>query len=208
MIPDGIECEHLAKAVAEIEQDGVPKSRESVHYDYVFSGKKYPPKYVISLAAKYAFGKELRFNEFNAVAAKDYLLARGEKIIDRRQQTLPNVVDKNDESAYPEGAKRFKMHQRRERDSSIAVKAKKIRLAETGKLKCEACGFDFAETYGPLGEGFAEAHHTIPVSELDGGQKTKVGDLAIVCSNCHRMLHRQKSNLTILELQALMDFDK
>jgi predicted HNH restriction endonuclease len=28
------------------------------------------------------------------------------------------------------------------------------------------CGFDFKDKYGELGEGFAECHHTIPVSEL------------------------------------------
>ncbi|EOW9267990.1 HNH endonuclease [Vibrio cholerae] len=37
-----------------------------------------------------------------------------------------------------------------------------------------------------------EAHHIIPLSELCSvdGSKTRLEDLAIVCSNCHRMLHR------------------
>src|SRR5690606_17999850 len=77
MIPDGIEKHHLALAVAEIDKDGVPWSRKSVHYDYVHSQKYYPPKYVISIAAKYAFGKELPSEAFNAVRARDYLRARG-----------------------------------------------------------------------------------------------------------------------------------
>ncbi len=73
MIPNGIEAQHLEKAVAEIiRRGGVPKKRESRQYDYVHSGKRYPPKYVISLAAKYAFGEELASGKFNAHQARDY----------------------------------------------------------------------------------------------------------------------------------------
>lgn len=204
MIPDGIESKHLAKAVAEIDLHGVPDSRRSVHYDYLYSGKRYPPKYVISLAGKYAFGEELPFDAFNAVRARDYLRTRGHTVIDRRLEALQNIKDENDESAFPEGTKLFKMHQVRERDSGIAKKAKAKCMAESGTLACEVCGFDFLATYGSLGEGFIEAHHTVPVSKLNHKFKTKIGDLAMVCSNCHRMLHRQKSTLSIKKLLSIL----
>jgi len=48
-----------------------------------------------------------------------------------------------------------------------------------------------------LGRGFIQAHHTIPVSELRKESKTKVRDIALVCSNCHRMLHRRRPWLRI-----------
>ncbi|WP_410979913.1 HNH endonuclease [Bacillus cereus] len=54
------------------------------------------------------------------------------------------------------------------------------------------CSFDFYETYGEIGEDFIKGHHTILVSELEEGHKTKIADIAILCSNCHRMLHRKR----------------
>ncbi|MBT3031446.1 MAG: HNH endonuclease [Candidatus Thiodiazotropha sp. (ex Lucina pensylvanica)] len=68
-------------------------------------------------------------------------------------------------------------------------------------------GFDFSEKYGKLGEGFAECHHTKPPSTLKPGEKTKLSDLAVVCSNCHRMLHRAKPWLSIGELRAAISSD-
>jgi predicted HNH restriction endonuclease len=96
------------------------------------------------------------------------------------------------------------MHRARERDSRSAKKAKAKRLAESGELSCDVCGFEFARAYGKLGSGFIEAHHTVPVATLNGKSKTKVSDLALVCSNCHRMLHRQKGVMSISALRALL----
>jgi len=98
MIPDGIKINHLNSAIQEIRNNGVPKSRKSIHYDYVHSGKLYPPKYVISLAAKYAFGEELPPSEFNAVRARDYLRSRGHKVIDRRDEKAKIIQSEDDES--------------------------------------------------------------------------------------------------------------
>jgi predicted HNH restriction endonuclease len=77
-------------------------------------------------------------------------------------------------------------------------------LRATGSLVCEVsgCGFDFFRTYGELGREFAECHHRVPLSLLAGVRETRLEDLAIVCANCHRMLHRGK--LTIAELEVLL----
>jgi len=48
------------------------------------------------------------------------------------------------------------------------------------------------KVYGELGRGFIEAHHTIAVSELYRGAKTKAKDIALLCPNCHRMVHRRR----------------
>jgi 5-methylcytosine-specific restriction protein A len=56
------------------------------------------------------------------------------------------------------------------------------------------CGFDFAIKYGDLGAGFIEAHHILPLAA--GPATTRLPDLALVCSNCHRMLHRAKPWMT------------
>ncbi len=57
-------------------------------------------------------------------------------------------------------------------------------------IVCEACGFDFGKVYGDVGRNFIEAHHMKPVSEMKEGDKTQIEDMAMLCSNCHRMVHR------------------
>ena len=69
-------------------------------------------------------------------------------------------------------------------------KKKKSVLAVAGKLCCEACGFDFEAKYGRHGNGYCEVHHLIPISQMDKGGVTTLDDLAVVCSNCHRVIHR------------------
>ncbi len=113
------------------------------------------------------------------------------------------VVNEDDESAFPEGSEKYVLHRIRERDSAITRKAKRERLAHTGKLACDVCDFDFLIEYGEHGDGFIEAHHTVPVAKLDGHQKTKIKDLALVCSNCHRMLHRGDPLLSVEQLRQL-----
>lgn len=114
------------------------------------------------------------------------------------------IAEEDDESAFPEGRESYRLHRRLERDGSLPRRVKAARLATTGKLECEACAFDFAEIFGELGEGFIEAHHRVPVHKLGGTMKTKAEDLALVCPNCHRMLHRSDLHLSVEELRELL----
>lgn len=92
-----------------------------------------------------------------------------------------------------EGRRIVALHLRIERKPE-RVKAKKAQvLRQKGKLQCEVCKFDFEERYGVLGKGFCEVHHKIPLSQLDDETETRLEDLAVLCSNCHRMIHRPKS---------------
>ena len=96
-----------------------------------------------------------------------------------------------DDEAFLEGRRLTELHKRIERNPKVVLRKKKKVLQETGKLECEVCGFDFVKKYGEeLGYGFAECHHIFPVSKLTEEHKTKLSELAIVCANCHRMLHR------------------
>jgi len=72
-----------------------------------------------------------------------------------------------------------------------------------GLLFCECCGFDFSAKYGERGDGFIECHHTKPFSELDVGSKTKLSDLSLVFSNCHRIINRRKPWLSMDQLQSI-----
>lgn len=205
MIPKGLTDKHFHQAAAQIDRDGVPSERNSVHYDLVIGEKRYPPKYIVSLATKFATGNEYPAGEFNAVEAKDYFQRKGYEIIDRRKEAELSVAVEDDESAFPEGRESYKQHRHLERDGTISKKAKAKRLADTGKLECDACGIDFNRIYGSRGYGFIEAHHTVPVSEIKGSMKTKISDLALICSNCHRMLHRGRNLLSVSDLKQIIN---
>jgi 5-methylcytosine-specific restriction protein A len=96
------------------------------------------------------------------------------------------------------------MHRRFERNAAI-VRIKKQRvLAQFGRLSCEACGFDFRERYGERGENFIECHHTKPIHALKAGEKTRVADLRVLCSNCHRMVHAKRLWLSMEALTTIL----
>jgi hypothetical protein len=106
------------------------------------------------------------------------------------------------EEEFEEGQRRLRQHFIRERSTSVVKLAKELWRKSDPLLRCDACGFSFAEQYGDLGQKYIEAHHTTPVSKLRAGDRTKVQDLAKVCANCHRMLHVGDECMTIEELRA------
>jgi len=74
-------------------------------------------------------------------------------------------------------------------------------------FKCMACDFDFKQRYGERGANFIEVHHLKPVSTLE--KETNVDpktEMAVVCSNCHRMIHRKKDE--VLSLDELREIIK
>jgi 5-methylcytosine-specific restriction protein A len=109
-----------------------------------------------------------------------------------------------DEEEFPEGKVLYRLHRTYERDPSLPERAKALALKRDGIIACVICGFDFFETYGTIGKGFIECHHTIPVSELTKETQTKLSDVILVCSNCHRMLHRRRPWPTASDLKALV----
>lgn len=114
------------------------------------------------------------------------------------------LAEPDDAYEADESAVVLKLHRSRERDRKLIERKKAQALAATGKLTCEACDFDFEKAYGELGTGFIEAHHKKPVSTLRKGEKTRCADLALVCANCHRMLHRSRELLGLEQLKALL----
>ena len=101
----------------------------------------------------------------------------------------------------PEGRLLTRVHLRRERNRELVESKKRLVLKQGGSLTCEVCGFNFKAEYGERGDGFIECHHTKPLEALEPGAKTHVRDLALVCSNCHRMIHRRRPWLSINELR-------
>lgn len=86
-----IEREHILTAIAEIDRDGIPQDARSITYDLIHGSKRYPPKYVLSLAAKYATGtvydRELfkggeKSQAFALLRAKSFAIERKDFTID------------------------------------------------------------------------------------------------------------------------------
>lgn len=121
----------------------------------------------------------------------------------RQQEVVANDVDDLSQGAK-EGRRRLMIHYARERDRNL--RQRKIDQVMRGgiPLRCEVCDFDFASTYGALGEGYCEVHHVMPLAASSASRHTLLGDLAIVCSNCHRMLHRGGLCRTVPALRRLM----
>lgn len=120
---------------------------------------------------------------------------------------LSQIEDESDKPIIEgfEGEVIFKLHKVRERNTKLVESKKQQVLKETGKLVCEVCEFDFSEKYGELGRGFIECHHNKQLSTYKVNQKTTLDDLSLVCSNCHRMLHRKRDDMSIEGLRNLVD---
>src|SRR5581483_11692990 len=102
-------------------------------------------------------------------------------------QVVSRVVDAGTEdedfAEAEEGQLLTRLHRVRERNRKLVAMKKGEALA-SGSLQCEVCEFEFGQQYGDLGVGFIECHHTVPVSELAPGQKTRLDDFALVSANC------------------------
>lgn len=116
-------------------------------------------------------------------------------------EAFPSIPE-DDEGDVPEGRLLYRRHRARERSSTLANR-KKARAKAAGQLRCEACGFDFEATYGPLGRDYIECHHTRPLF-ASGPVQTRLADLALLCANCHRMAHRGYPWPTVDQLRVLV----
>lgn len=116
--------------------------------------------------------------------------------------SLPDVDEVN--GAY-EGNSRLVSHLKRERNHKIVELKKQDTLNKLGRLRCEVCCFDFEKVYGKHGAGFCEVHHLLPLHKADGIVKTALDDLAIICSNCHRIIHRIDPMPSIQELSKIVN---
>ena len=103
-----------------------------------------------------------------------------------------------------EGKSKLRIHYSKERNQYIVKEKKLWALDKFGKLQCEVCEFDFYEVYGEIGKDFIECHHLKPLSEISRQEIIRIEDLALVCSNCHRMIHRESDILSLDELKSVI----
>jgi len=121
-------------------------------------------------------------------------------LVSNEPRLFEQVDAEDDEQGLgEENLRSLREHKRIERNKKLAARAKKAH-----GYKCKACGFDFEKHYGSLGAGFIEAHHLTPLSELKG-EKVLLDprrDFTVLCSNCHRMIHRSEFASKVEEFRA------
>jgi len=76
MIPGNITREHVLQAITYINQNGVPSGRGSTRYNLRHDGCLYPPKYIVSLANRFANGHELPPAQFSGGREVNDFLSR------------------------------------------------------------------------------------------------------------------------------------
>lgn len=97
-----------------------------------------------------------------------------------------------------EGRRLTRAHVAIERDAKLIMLKKRATKSSTGRLGCEVCDTDFSEYYGDIGTGFCEVHHRRPLGESAGNVTTSLAELAVLCSNCHRIVHRSRLSVESL----------
>jgi putative restriction endonuclease len=99
-----------------------------------------------------------------------------------RRPESPLSSDQPEDMLFPEGSRRYVMHLRSERSRAAVDFVKGAR-----EWICEICSKDFEKRYGVR---YIEAHHKVPMAAFTGEFETRSADLALLCPDCHRAVHR------------------
>lgn len=93
VIPKNISKGDILNAIREIDNNGIPKGRDSKKFALFFNGKYYPPKYVISLANRYANGVSLSIDEFGGGNETNrFLEGLGFEIVEKKTKAIVTKV--------------------------------------------------------------------------------------------------------------------
>ena len=80
------------------------------------------------------------------------------------------------------------VHSRRERNRKLRSQLIEQRR-NGGGLICEICSTKGPSGSDALAEAMFEAHHIVPLSAASE-RKTRLADMALLCANCHKIIHR------------------
>jgi predicted HNH restriction endonuclease len=107
---------------------------------------------------------------------------------DISETEMDETTDELPEGGH-EGRKLLVSHYRRERSKALSLSAKRIARNKHPErlLVCEICSTIPEKTYK---EDTIEAHHRTPLNKLAGSTKVMPADLAMICPNCHRAVHK------------------
>lgn len=121
---------------------------------------------------------------------------------EKLKDIIQNDIESFKEEEFEEGGKKEKYINYYERNPELREKAISIH-----GTTCKVCGFNFLTFYGNRGKNFIEVHHLKPVSTIqDPHFVNPKTEMTVVCSNCHRMIHRFRNKiLTVEELKLIVN---
>ena len=141
-------------------------------------------------------------------------MVRGANYIDKGKSDKKGIETFDENIVITEGIKTTRKATNYTRSNRLRNAAIHHYQNREGRILCSVCGFDFRNIYGELGEGFIEIHHIKPIikysdEEYDKFLPDALKNLRPLCSNCHRMVHRDKSAaISIDELKRLLEKGK
>lgn len=107
-------------------------------------------------------------------------------------------------SVAVEGGRSLVEHLKQERSRALVETKRRAYRAVHGHLRCEACQLsEFALPAG-IGEGCFEVHHLVALGARQSSGLTRIDELALLCANCHRMIHRSNPMLTVAQLRSVL----
>ncbi len=138
------------------------------------------------------------FNEFQLILGPEQytLLKLNNKYLRRIRNKESEAKKVRREFVVFEGKIKSKESKFRERNRGLIAVKKSL-----SDYRCEVCRMNFKEKYGHIGENYIIAHHLNPIGARSRTSKTTLDDIALVCSNCHDMLHRKNPPFTIDQLK-------
>jgi len=101
---------------------------------------------------------------------------------------VPLDVSKVEDDEFPEGAILTGVHRRIERNRQLRIALIQDRRKKN-LLRCDACLRTNPTSETRFDDAIFDAHHLLPLSAI-GTTKTKISDTALLCANCHRIIHR------------------
>jgi hypothetical protein len=200
----------ILESIALIDAEGYEDKYESTKYDLLHNGRRYPPKYIISMAYQFVSGAPHPVAEFSGGReTNDFLEQRGFSIVDKTGRIIGiSIQTEAEDDTHAEGKEKYRQHKSYERNALLSKNKKQKVMRVKGKLCCEVCEFDFHNFYGERGYGFIECHHNKPVSEMEGESEVSLDELSLLCSNCHRMIHRVRPWISVGELRDQISGDE
>lgn len=150
------------------------------------------------LAGPYGYISSRAFELYIRFYAKKHNIDLDTIMLPEEETGTNHDNEENDEKERIEGRLTEAKVLRRQRNRQA-----RQQCLEASGYKCYVCGFDFEKTYGEIGKGFLEVHHTKPLSSYDDEHPIPQSELCALCSNCHSMVHRKKKVLDVDELKRM-----
>jgi 5-methylcytosine-specific restriction protein A len=191
------------QAYIEMESTDTSRTRMFWKSDFSWLLKKSLPKWY-DFFSQEAIDEDIDTEEFPKIRFyKDASEDNQYKVEFINPDTIYNDILKAESEAYQvreEGGVKFYLVKKYERDPINRKNALEIH-----GMSCVICGFNFADIYGELGEGFIEVHHVEPLSEsIEEHPIDPRTDLFPICPNCHAMIHRGNEVLSIEQLKKII----